>query len=801
MNDFKKIFRLFVRNLPQNKLFTVLNGAGLALGLALCLMVVFYIKFELSYDRQYAHSGRIYRVNIHGFVGTDSLRSAATPIPLQQMLNELHSDVERTTQIIEGSVRLVKYEGRSFAEHRMIYADSSFFNVFNVPFLSGNPRMALADTLSVVVTEHTALRYFGHENPMGKILEVDNGLKLKVTGICESLGTNTHMQFDMVASKTAIEKLISDSAKKTMWKTNWLHFNSYNYAVLKPGSDPTSIEKRLETLAIPKMGDQLKETSAKNSESSRLAVFNFHLQDIRHIHLDATWEGELSPSGDKLQVDIAVWLALLILLVTIFNFVNLTTSHLQIRMHEMRVRILAGASKGRLFAQLMGESFSNTMIAFFLSLVLLELTFPFFNSFFELGIRLGQIRHLTDLLIALSVAVVVGGITGLLPAIFFTKNCACHEGHSPRQYLASFTLRALLVTLQLSGAIALAIVSIGMWNQISRIKKADLGFNPYNVMVVERSNALGDSMEIFKNELLLHNEIEAVSFTSFIPGEQMPVIAFKPSGDTSTLLLWNIAFVDGDFAHTLQMPLRKGQFYADNDSSAMVINHYVKEEVGLGNDLKAQFQTLNPKEKPYSVMGVASNCYFNGLKSQILPTVFIPRSDHYKFMMVRFKSGQHGQAKALTHEAWQRFTNYQPFESFLLTEKTEGFYHNDRRLGRLVLVLSVFALFMATLSIMGATAFMICITRKELMVRKQQGASPHHLTLLGLIRLSSYVFGGVLCSLFIAWGLLGWWMKPFVVHFPLSVFVYFGSISAISILAFSLMYLQLKKEMGKLGMP
>ncbi|MFT3737224.1 MAG: ABC transporter permease [Breznakibacter sp.] len=801
MNDFKKIFRLFVRNLPQNKMFTVLNGIGLALGLTLCLMVVFYIKYELSFDRQYADSGRTYRINIHGYVGTDSLRTATTPIPIQNILSELHSDIQRHTQIIKESVRLVKYEDKSFAEHHLIYADSSFFNVFNVPFLSGNPRKALSDTLSVVVSEQTALRYFGYENPMGKTLELDNGLKLTVTGVCEDIGANTHMQFDLVASKDALLKLMPNSIKTSKWKTNWLHFNSYCYVVLSPGADPESVAQRLTFLARPKMDAQLKETSAKGGETSKMAAFQFQLQDIRDIHLDGSWEGELSPSGEKQQVDIAIWLAIIILIVTIFNFVNLTTSHLQIKMHEMRVRILAGASRAKLFRQLMGESFVNTIIAFILSLGLLELTFPFFNRFFELGIRLGQIRNIADMLIALSVALLVGGITGLLPAIFFTKNCAYHEEQATRQYRSSFSLRALLVALQVSGAIAMVIVAIGMWHQINRTKIADLGFNPNNLLVVERSNALGDSLDMLKNKLLASNEIEAVSFTSFVPGEQMPALAFKPSDDSTTLLLWNVAFVDGDFAHTIQMPIRKGQFYQSSDTAVMVVNYSIKEDVGMGSDLKAKFQTLNINDIPYKVAGVAGDCYFNGLKNPVLPTVFIHRQNQYKYMVIRFKSGNYAQAKSHIHDVWQQNTNNQPFESFLLTDRVGELYHNDMRLGRLVLTMSLFALFMAALSVVGVTVFMVCITRKELIIRKQQGASPHHLTLLGLLRLSPYVFGGVLCSLLIARFLLDWWMNPFLVHFPLPALIYFAVISVISIMAFSLMYLQLKKEMEKVEMP
>jgi putative ABC transport system permease protein len=800
MKPIVTFLRFISRNLPQNKWFTALNGIGLSLGLALGMLVMFYAKYELSFDRNYALSGNIFRVTGYGIIGDDTLNTATTPVPLIKSLTKFYPNVIKSTQLTVGANKLVRYGEKSFAEHRFIYADTSFFSVFDIPLLSGDAATALKEPLSIVITQPAAKRYFGFENPMGKVMELDNGLKLMVTGVCEEPESNSHLKFDMVASFEAINQLYlmqADSSHLEKWKNNWLHFNAFNYVVVGDDVDPTQLSRLISDDAAPQMWEQLRSTLPEGDQSYQNTSFSFALQDIRDIHLKSKLDNELSPNSDILHVKIALALMVLILLITVINFVNLTTSHVQRRMREVQVRVLNGASKIRLFRQFLLESFANTMVAFFVALVVVELLFPFFNSYLNLGIHLSQVRQWSDLLMALAIAILVGLITGLVPAMFYSGMHSNHEQNIKGK--GGFYWRAVLVGVQVAGSIAMVILSIGIWWQLGAIKKVNLGYNPQNLLVIERAYALGDSLSDFKDKLLKFGEIESITTTSHIPGDQFSVLAFKKADSLSEqILLWNVAFVDADFASTFQIPLRSGSFFALGDTSYMAVNHALINEMKLDDFRETGYKTLGNEAFPFKVSGVLNNFYFNDLKSGIGPTVFLPQQKHIRYMVIRYKDGKKQQATALAQSVWSHMTKNEPFDSYLLTDRIGKFYNQDKKLGRLTLILAVFSMFMCALSVIGLTVFNTCLSGKEIAIRRQQGASGFQLITWGLMKLSVFVFVGVALALPSAWSLLQVWLSPFFFKNELMAMHYIAIAFVVALVTIWLMYINLKKSLTEL---
>lgn len=807
MRLFKQHIRLLFQEHSGHRWFTIINGVGLALGLALGISVLMYVKFEVTYDTHFSHTSRMYRIVSDGVVGDDPINAAAVPMPLMTVVDSLSDMLEHSTHFCVGHDDLVRYRQKAYAENRTVFADTGFFSVFDIEFISGSSADALKDTGSVVITQSTALRYFEHENPMGKVLEFDKGTKLTVTGVCEDAPSNSHFHYDMILPIQFLERIILQKHGAEMlsqWKINWFNINSYQYVVLKEGVDNDQFITKVNAIKQPSLVKLMESDPSLKEMMKTHSRLDFKMQPVRDIHLKSHLEGEFESNTTSLHVSLAFLFGIAIFLITALNFVNLTTSHVQTKMHEVRVKMLMGASRLRIFFMFLGESFVNTFLALFLALVLVEISFPLFSGWLQLGMQLSQVRAFSDYVMELIVMVIVALLTGLVPALYFSmREVCCDSSKEIYKKGTGYYLKGMLVLIQVAASVIFLVLVIGIWHQLNGIKSANLGFNVNNVFVIKRAEAIGDKYELFKEKLLQDSSVLQVSTSTTLPGEVSSIMAFRIADSISNpFYLWNVNVVGDDFFRLMQMALKEGVYPTVADSNSIVVNEaliaetallrynqYPIEWVGAGDD---------GNSRNLHIVGVIKNCYYNNLKTSITPMLYMPHAHWYKYILVRYKSDGEQQALSSAHALWNDYTNFHPFNTIRLSHQVENLYLRDEKLFRIAFVMALFSLFMTGLSVVGLSVFYVNIRKEELEIRRMNGAAPYQLIVEVIQHLSTFVFVGVLVALPLSYIFIKSWISQFVVTYPLAWWVYFPIGAGVATIGLIIIYQQVRYLFGRM---
>jgi putative ABC transport system permease protein len=782
--------------------FSIINGIGLSIGLALGILVLLYVKFEMTYDCHFQHIDNMYRIVSKGEVEKNPIHTATVPVPLGKVTSQLDQFLLHSTQFVVGSDKLVRYHHKAFAENRLFYADSGFFSVFDVVFISGTAKDVFSDSSSVVVTQSTAARYFGHENPMGKVIEIDNGVKLTITGVCEDLPENSHLQFDFVTSFSVFEQLYrnqdGDDAVNG-WLNNWFNLSIYQYVILKKNAPVETFVSEINRLKQPELIKQMESLSSLKDMMSTKSHLDFELQPVRKIHLSPKLEGELSEPANSFHVKLVLVLALVILLMTTINFVNLTTSHVLIRKHEVNVRMQMGARRTQLFFMFLGESFINTFFALFVALVLVEICFPLFNNWLYLGIKLSMVREWSDVLLEFSLMVGVALLTGLIPAFYFSRKKIRYSSiDADITNGGSYWLRGVLVLVQVAATVVFLILLIGMWVQIKGIHKTNLGYNPENVLVIKRGYAVGENFEEFKAHLLKNSSIISVSGCSSLPGEDKTILTFRlDDGKKRPFYLSNVNWIEDDFYKTLEIPIVEGRSATANDSGFIVVNQKLMKDLNLQR-IDSHYITMvgdgeHGADIPLTVTGVMKDFNFESLKQPIPSVINLPEEKWFRFILVRHKPGMERQAMTAVVSEWNQYSKLEPFNTFRLRDKVNSLYRQDYRLFRIVSVLCFFSFFMSTLSLIGLVVFYVNTNSKELRIRQIQGAAPYQQYLGVVHQLSFFVISGVLIGVPLSFVALRLWIITFVVTYPLAGWAFLPLGMIVGMLALAIIYQQARR--------
>jgi ABC-type antimicrobial peptide transport system permease subunit len=800
--------RQVFRTIWRHKSFSLFNVFGLAAGIALGLMVLLVVKFEFSYDHQFTHHQRIYRLTSQGKIGMNDIRSSISPLPANRVLNGMDELVESATQLIPASRKLVRFEDKVFSEDRMFYGDTAFFTIFDVPFLSGEKATCLKDPFSVVISHSAALRYFNYADPMGKILELENGIKVTVTGVCEDIQPNAHLHVDLLVSANTLDErmhTVSDSLTIKEWKNNWLALTCYNYLLAKPSVSPEHISKVFNELKDVEMTPQAFKFFSEESLTANQTYLNFVLQPIASIHLYSNYDDEIEPTSRVLYVHMLLLIGLMILLVTALNFINLTTARIHLRMQEMAVRHLHGAGKWNLFWQLIFESVIYCLLALFVGLVFVELTFPLFDWALELGLKISQVRTIREIAYSVLIALGLGVFTGLFPALFYSRIQAQDLFKKNITFgKTGIKIRGSLVFIQVVVTVVLTILATAIFWQLNTLRQTKLGYNPSNLLVLERGYAIGDSLIQFKKELLSHPEIEKVTSCSFLPGDKHSVYSVRYLGiSDKPYLLWNINMVDDDFLQTIQVNLSSGQFFdpSQNDSLLVSINETAANTANLRKPIGEliEFVGMNKNDPALRISGMVKDFYFDNLKQQIPPMLFVHNNNkHYQYILVRFSEGKEMEASKIINDIWTKHTINQPFTHFLLEQRLNTFTNSDYRLLKLVIILAIFAIFMNCLSLIGLTLFFTFHKRNELSVRKMLGASSLNLLYYLFLNLFGYILAAIGIAIPIAWYISKLYVDIYVIQNPLPFYMYLPVVVIIAAISFAIVFIEAYRAMKQL---
>lgn len=791
-----------IRNFLRDKGYSFINVMGLAIGMTCSLLIALYVWDELRYDNFHLKEN-LYRVALHRTFPANDTYWATTPSPMAEVLTNEYPEVKEATRLFQlfGDLR-VRHNDDIFFEPEALAADSNFFDLFNIKMLKGNPKEALRLRNSVILTESTAKKYFGNQDPMGQQLFLfSDTSSYMVTGITEDVPSNCHFTFDL---------LLSFISFPTSESTTWASYSVYNYVVLDKPESRTKLEDKFPALVRQYFGPQVEIMIGKTYDEYVAAGNNhyYHLQPVRDIHLHSNYLQELKPNGDVRYVYLFVAVCFFILFVAGVNFTNLSTARSFRRSKEIGVRKVHGSLKSQLVFQFLTESLLVTCLALIVAVLAVALLLDGFNEFTAKSISFSNLNPLWVLFSLIVLLLANGILAGIYPAFVVSamEPIQILKGKIQSGRGKSF-LRNSLVIVQFGVSVVLIISTLVIYKQLDYMRDKKLGFDKDHLLIIERANTLSLQRKAFNEELRLLTGVSSVGNSFSVPGRQIGGSTFQPVGEEATERINHASnFCDFHFPATLGTELVAGRMFSEDiagDSLAIVVNEALISRVGWKSPEVAVGEKIRPVFDPqnqYEIIGVVKDFNFESLHTAIQPLAFYgndSESFNPSLSVVRIQAGANSQeVLASIEKLWKKFLPGDRFEYSFMDEEFDSLYRQEERFGKLFSLFSGLAIFIATIGVIGLSTFMASQRTKEIGIRKVIGASvPSLLLLLSKDFLKLVVIANLIFWPLAWYGLTQWLANyPFRTELTLSLFLLTGLFTATLVMT-SILWQSLKAAM------
>lgn len=774
------------RNLVKNKIFSFINIAGLATGLACFILIALYVVDELSYDRYNEKASRIYRVDSDIKFGGTEQKLAVCSDPMGTTLKNDYPEVEQYARIFADSPRRIKKGNIFITEQNVANADSTFFDVFTLPAISGNTKTALNEPNTVVVTEKMAQKYFGSTDVIGKTIETnENGSTLyKVTAVIRDIPHNSHFNLDLIFSMDNVDY---------QWG-NYLSHNFQTYIVLQNGTDPKKFSKNfsqvIEKYIMPQAKQVMQITSISDFEKSGNKL-EYTLMPLLDIHLRSDKIAELAPNSSMQYVYIFSAVAIFILLIACINFMNLSTARSSSRAKEVGIRKVLGTERRALIRQFLTESILTAIIALAISLLIAWLVLPFFNDISGKSLALTQLFRGNFLVFFLLLPLAVGLLAGSYPAFFLSsfQPITVLKGKLNAGVKRSY-LRSSLVVFQFATSIFLIIGTIVVYKQLHYIQTKKLGFNKDQVLIINGTGSLRQQGNAFMNEVLKMKGVVSGTFSGYLPvssssrtDNTFSKEAVMDSKNGFNMQTWTI---DENYIGTMGMEIIKGRNFSKdfgNDSTAMIINETTAGLLGYSDPLGKKIFSNDGKGvmTGYTIIGVVKNFNYESLRQNIYPLSFtLGRSRWF----TSFKISSTGDIRGLVKQVentWKSMVPAMPFSYRFLDDAFDEMYRAEQRIGKVAMSFAVLAILIACLGLFGLVTYMSEQRRKEIGVRKVLGASVGNIvSMLSQDFLKLVVIAAVV-AFPVAWWFMHQWLQDFAYRIDIGWWI-FGVAGVIALL-------------------
>ena len=754
----KNYFKVAWRNLLKNKVFSLINILGLTIGITICMMIFLFIMNEFSFDKFHTQQKSIYRVMRGYDISKNRVPYLSGPYATA-LLNDFPGEIKKAIRVMPSN-GLVSFGDVSFNEKKLYIADPDFFTVFSFPLIKGDPATALKDPASVVLSEATAKKYFGKQNPIGKVIEVDKIRQLKVTGIAKNVPSNSHLDFDLVMP-------LSNYYNEEWFKV-WINNNNFTYVLLNEKASKAKLEKRFASFMEKYMGKEMARMGAH---------FDLALTPLADIYFEPSSAFDNVKHGDKKVVYIFLSIAVFILLIACINFMNLSTIRAVERSKEVGLRKVMGALRNHLVWQFIGESVLLTFIACIFSLALLQVLMPLYNQLLGYSLTVSWNAMPIYLFLA-GVILVVGFLAGSYPAFFLSV-------FSPIQALkgklrlgkGGAFLRQTLVVMQFSISVLLIIGTIVIMSQMKYLKEKELGYNKeHSIIVPIDNNDFYDHRLAFKNELQSRAAITSVSLMSGEPGGFFDTHTFEAEGQPD---VWKsrTEFADFEYVKTLGLKIVAGRDfssqYATDTTDAVLINRTAAVSLGftpeqaIGKWIK---NTIRDSLKR-KVVGVVEDFNFLSLKEKMDALVISPSEDR-RVAVIKIKPGNVQSAVAVIKNAYSKVAPVYPFEYSFLDQKFDSLYKTDIRQQKILGIFSGLAIFIACLGLFGLASFTANKRIKEIGVRKVLGSSVQNIVILLSKDLLKPVLIATVVAIPVGYYAMSNWLQNFAYRTPLHWWVF-----------------------------
>ena len=793
----KNYLKIAFRNLIRFKIYSFINIVGLAVGITCFITLSLFIIDETGYDTFNKNADQIYRIYVHSDIGGQVSNNSKTPAPLGDVLLKEMPEVINYSRIGYFNQHNISYKDKIFREGSIYTVDSTYFQIFSLPLLYGNPETALKRPNSVVLTESTSKRYFGNENPVGKTLIVDGTGTYLVTGVMKDFPQKSHFRCNF---------LLSMSTYPITQAQNWLDLWYTTYVVLKKGTDPQAFESKLKNIVLSHVGPQaervlgvsLKDFFAKGNND-----YEYKIQSLKSIYLysqrkygiDLNTEWGDVRNSDIVYSYIFAAIAVFILLIAVFNFMNLTTARSERRSKEVGIRKTLGSNKSKLIGQFITESVLTSFLSVLIAIGLIQLVLPLFNDFVSRNLSLNFFNSLYTIPLLILFTIIVGIFAGSYPAFYLSSFQPSHILKSKTTKSGKrFSIRSYLVIIQFAISTTLIIGTIIIKSQLDFIQSKDLGFRKDHLLVINNASSIGrNNIETFKQQILKNPDFvsataSSIMFQSGIPGSGY--LYNKRSGNDPVSM--QFLDVDYDFVKTYRVKMKIGRFFLKDfttDSSAVVLNEAAVKSFNAVNPVGKELSRIDPLNgmKVYHIIGVVKDFNYESLHQTIRPLVFhlSPVNQASTFLTIRLKSNDLTRIVKSLENTWGNFvTGDKPYITFV-DENLARMYQAEGKIGTITTIFSLISIFIACLGLFGLAAFVTEKRTKEIGIRKTLGASVVEIVILLSKEFTKWVILANIIAWPVAYLVMNNWLQNFAYRISIgwSVFIFSAVIALIIAIA------------------
>ncbi len=775
-------FRTALRSLLKNKVFSFLNIFGLAIGMACCMVIFQYVTYEQSYDKFHSNHENLYRVNYHYYKNGENIFECAAAVPaVGRAMRDNFPEVEEFSIAFPVS-GIITYQDKSFRESKMQLVTPSWLEMFDWPLLRGDIKTALDGPRKAVLTESTAKKYFGDEDPLGKYMKFGDRQFL-ITGITKDVPKNSHITFSILISHSTLKEGGDDSSE-----TSWGWYDHNTYVSLKPGTDAEAFDARFNEWLLNERGERFKEYNYSQT---------FPLQAITDIHLGAEYLQESQPEekGDAQSVYILGVLAIFILVIAWVNYINLASAKSLERAKEVGVRKVLGAYRSQLIRQFITESIVVNLIAAVFSVLIVSLVLPYFNQLTNSPLSLALIFNSGTLLLVIAVFLAGAFLSGLYPAFVLSsfKPITVLKGKF-RSSGSGNMLRKTLVAFQFTASVFLIAGTFIVYKQINFLKNYDLGFDMEQTLVLRGPGVLqvdslwNNYVEGFKNSVTGMASVESFSTSTNVPGNEI----FWTNGakraeapDTDFKTMYNVG-IDYDYVSSYGIELVVGRSFDKNfptDTAAAVLNVAGIEFLGFESPEEALGKKVTHNGIDKTVVGVLANYNQMSLKTEVAPIIYRLNEASDSFFSMKLVGGNNARTTEEVARVWEQFFPGNPFDYFYLDAFFNRQYAKDDQFGAAFSIFSGLAIVVSCLGLFGLSAFSALQRTKEIGIRKVLGASIPNILLL-LSREYLWLIGiGVVLGVPLIYFFMDYWLNDFAYRTSMGWLSFAGTAAIVFVVA------------------
>jgi len=775
----KNLITITWRNLVRRKFNSLLNISGLAIGIAAAILIFLFVSFELSFDRFHKNADRIYRIAVDALAGNTVIKQTFNPAPMPAALYNEFAEIESVCRIADWGECLITFGDKAFKESNVLAVDTTFFDIFTVEFVNGSPDSRMLGPNSVVLSEATAKKYFGEDNPVGKTFILDEGTTLQVSAVVRDFPTNSHFHFNMLVSLLSFDGYYNNP----QWFNNVYRI----YILLHENQSYKFLEEK-----FPAFVNKYHYNGNYAARVSKSNKWELYLQPLTDIHLTSHLSGEFEANGNASYITLFAVVAVFILLIACINFINMATANASRRAREISIRKVVGASRGFLIRQFLSESLFITLTAFSIALFLVELALLYLPSQIGLDLEISWPQKLSLIPGLIGLLIFVGFISGAYPAMVLASLKPVSIIHNQMMgNKKGVWLRNVLVIFQFTISIVLIIGTFIISRQLEFVRNERLGFDKEQVIVIHNAGLIGDHVYILKNKLLEIPGVQYASLSNRLPGIRFANIGFGAEEFEGGFSL-NLCMNDPDFQQVLKFNMIKGRYFSDafgTDTAAIVLNEAAVKLIGWDNPIGKNVNTWGEHPFKLQVIGVVEDLHYESMHTEIRPMAFLHINSPFhwspRYVAVRIDTRHVNETLEKMQDTWNSIYPQLPFTYTFFNEDYDQLYSNEARTKKLFIFFSILAVFIACLGLLGLAAFMVAQRRQEIGIRKVLGASVGGLVMLLSTQFTKWIIIANLIGWPLAWLVMNNWLRNFA--YRTSIDIWFFLAGALIALVIALM--------------